>query len=60
MDTDLPALLDCLLALLAETELLEFKTAGTSFGLDDLGRYFSALSNEANLHRQDQAWLVLG
>ena len=59
-DTDLTALLNRLLALPAETELLEFKTAGTSFGLDDLGRYFSARSNEANLHRQDQAWLVFG
>ncbi len=59
-DTDLITLLDRLLALPAETELLEFKTAGTSFGIDDLGRYFSALSNEANLHRQDQAWLIFG
>jgi len=59
-DTELIALLERLLALPAETELLEFKTASTSFGIDDLGRYFSALSNEANLHRQDQAWLVFG
>lgn len=44
-DTDLTALVARLLALPGETELLEFKTAGNSFGLDDLGKYFSALSN---------------
>ena len=40
--------------------MLEFKTAGTGFDLDELGKYFSALGNEANLHRQDQPWLVFG
>ena len=41
--------LDELMALPAETEWVEFKAARTSFHFDDLGRYFSALSNEANL-----------
>jgi hypothetical protein len=40
--TDLIALLDRLLALPAKTELLEFKTAGNNFGIEDLGNYFSA------------------
>ena len=57
---DLNALLDRLLALPVETEWVEFKEAKHSFGADDIGQYFSALSNEANLHRQPCAWLVFG
>ena len=30
------------------------------FDFDDLGKYFSALSNEANLRYKDFAWLVFG
>lgn len=44
----------------AETEWLEFKEAKETFGFDDLGKYFSALSNEANLKGQHSAWLVFG
>lgn len=58
--TELDALLDRLLALPVETEWVEFKEAKHNFGADDLGQYFSALSNEANLHRQPCAWLVFG
>lgn len=43
-----------------ETEWLEFKEAKESFGFDDIGEYFSALSNEANLKGQDSAWLIFG
>lgn len=32
-----------------ESEVVEFKKAENNFDFDDLGRYFSALSNEANL-----------
>lgn len=32
-----------------ENEEVEFKKAERSFDFDDLGKYFSALSNEANL-----------
>ena len=49
-----------LLALPAETEWLEFKKAARSFHFDKLGQYFSALSNEARLKRQEAGWLVLG
>lgn len=57
---ELNALLDRLMSLPVETEWVEFKEAKHSFGADDLGQYFSALSNEANLHRQPCAWLVFG
>lgn len=57
---ELNALFDRLLALPVETEWVEFKEAKHNFGADDLGQYFSALSNEANLHRQPCAWLVFG
>ena len=32
-----------------EDEVVEFKKAENNFDFDDLGKYFSALSNEANL-----------
>lgn len=32
-----------------ESEVVEFKKAEKDFDFDDLGKYFSALSNEANL-----------
>lgn len=44
----------------AETELVEFKKAENSFSDTDLGVYFSALSNEANLKGVERAWLVFG
>ena len=43
-----------------ESEVVEFKKAGNSFDFDDLGKYFSALSNEANLRGLDFAWLIFG
>lgn len=59
-DAELRHLLTGLLALPAETEWVEFKEAKTSFDLEKLGAYFSALSNEANLKGQPCAWLVFG
>src|SRR5205823_7588765 len=47
-------------ALPAKTEWVEFKEAKSNFDSDDLGKYFSALRNEANLKRQPSAWLVFG
>lgn len=41
-----------------ENEVIEFKR--TISGTDQIGRYFSALSNEANLRGIERAWLVLG
>ena len=43
-----------------ESEVVEFKKAEKSFDFDDLGRYFSALSNEANLRGLEFAWLIFG
>ncbi len=43
-----------------ENEVVEFKKAQNSFDFDDLGKYFSALSNEANLRGLEFAWLILG
>ena len=43
-----------------ENEVVEFKKAENSFSFDELGKYFSALSNEANLRDKDFAWLVFG
>lgn len=43
-----------------EGEVVEFKRAGDGFSFHDIGKYFSALSNEANLRNQACAWLVFG
>lgn len=40
--------------------MTEFKRAGDAFSTDEIGRYFSALANEANLRDQSRAWLVFG
>lgn len=53
-------ILDKLLALSSENEVVEFKEAKINIDKDRLGKYFSALSNEANLKKQESAWLVLG
>ncbi len=43
-----------------EHEVIEFKTAKNQYDKDKLGRYFSALSNEANLRDEEFAWIVMG
>ena len=52
--------LKALLSLPRETEWVEFKEAKQSFSFAELGEYFSALSNEANLNQQSEGWLVFG
>lgn len=49
-----------LLNLSTETEIVEFKEAKTQYSIDKLGKYFSALSNEANLKSAEHAFLVFG
>jgi len=49
-----------LMALPSETEWVEFKEAKNNFDFDDLGRYFSALSNEANIKAESAGWLIFG
>lgn len=44
----------------SETEIVEFKKAENSFPDSELGEYFSALANEANLKGADKSWLVFG
>lgn len=49
-----------LLILPHENEVVEFKEAENRFEVDKIGKYFSALSNEANLKNVDFGWLVFG
>lgn len=49
-----------LLALTAENEVVEFKEAKNAYSFGEIGKYFSALSNEANLKHKREAWLVFG
>ncbi len=43
-----------------ENEVVEFKEANNQFDSNKLGKYFSALCNEANLKGKRSAWLVFG
>ena len=43
-----------------EIEWIERKEARNNCDFDDLGKYFSALSNEANLYGQPYGWLIFG
>lgn len=43
-----------------EDECVEFKEANDTYSTADIGKYFSALSNEANLRGRSSGWLVLG
>lgn len=54
------AKLNKILKLPAETEWVEFKHAQQDFPFDKIGKYFSALSNEANLNHKECGWLVFG
>jgi ATP-dependent DNA helicase RecG len=47
-------------SLRSENEIVEFKEASESFDFTKIGKYFSALSNEANLLHCSCAWLVFG
>ena len=44
----------------SENEIVEFKAAHNNYDIDELGKYFSALSNEANLREREFAWIVFG
>ncbi len=49
-----------LISMPSETEVVEFKEAKNTYDFTKLGKYFSALSNEANLKGVPCAWLVFG
>lgn len=43
-----------------ESEIVEFKRGKKEFSLSDIGKYFSAIANEANLRKHDFGWLIFG
>ncbi len=43
-----------------ENELVEFKQVNDSYSTSEIGKYFSALANEANLRHVEKAWLIFG
>ena len=43
-----------------ENECVEFKRAENDFNIDKLGKYFSAISNEATLKNKQYGWIVFG
>lgn len=59
-EQELKGIFNRLQALRTETEVVEFKEAKNNFDFGKLGKYFSALSNEANLKGKPYAWLVFG
>jgi len=44
----------------SENECVEFKRAENDFDIDKLGKYFSAISNEATLKNKQYGWIVFG
>ncbi len=43
-----------------ENEYIEFKRAENNFETDKLGKYFSAMSNEATLKDKQYGWIIFG
>lgn len=43
-----------------ENEVVEFKEARSNYSFKDIGKYFSALGNEANIRDKKEAWLIFG
>ena len=44
----------------SESEVVEFKEANNAYSFKDIGRYFSALGNEACIRGKSEAWLIFG
>ena len=59
-EQELIKILSDAVSLPAETEIVEFKEAKNGYDFDKIGKYFSALSNEANLKGRSCAWLIFG
>jgi ATP-dependent DNA helicase RecG len=59
-EASLRQIIDKLLELPSETECVEFKEAKNTYDFAKLGKYFSALANEANLKSKKAAWLIFG
>lgn len=60
VNSDIYNLFKELINLPVENECVEFKEAKNDFNFEDLGKYFSALSNEANLKNKRYAWIIFG
>lgn len=60
MHSSMKDILDELLGLPSENEVVEFKEAKQQYDKNKLGKYFSALANEANLENKTSAYLVFG
>ncbi|MFL0198120.1 ATP-binding protein [Clostridium sp. WILCCON 0269] len=60
VNSDIYNLFKELINLPVENECVEFKEAKNDFSFEDLGKYFSALSNEANLKNKRYAWIIFG
>jgi len=60
MISDTKKLIDDLRKLPKENEWVEFKEGKNQFDCNRLGKYFSALSNEAHLQSKDSGYFVLG
>ena len=43
-----------------EDEVVEFKEAKSNYSFKDIGKYFSALGNEANIRGKKEGWLIFG
>lgn len=43
-----------------ENECVEFKCAKNDFDIDKLGKYFSAIGNEATLKNKQYGWIIFG
>ena len=43
-----------------ECEYIEFKEAKENFDIDKLGKYFSAMANEATLKDKQYGWIIFG
>ena len=52
--------LETLLRLSSENEVVEFKEAKNNYDFSKLGKYFSAISNEASLCGKPYGWLIFG
>lgn len=57
--SEMPSLIRSLLSDV-ETEVVEYKEAKRGYDFEKIGKYFSALSNEANLRNAECGWLVFG
>lgn len=57
---ELQLILENLRNLPAENEVFEFKEAKYQYDSNKMGKYFSALSNEANLKNRKMSWLIFG